>query len=195
MNLDRMRAVRNFQALGMKDADKVLGEYAQQGPFGALESGAIDVAEFHRQMSALIPGGASDEDIDRAFISFLDGIPEKRLEALLALRKQFKVYLLSNTNELMWNTEIKRQFSRNGRHIDDYFDGIVTSFVAKVMKPAPGIFNYTEKMLGIRPEETLFLDDSSANCEAAAALGWHTAVVEPGVEFSDIIRDYLNTVS
>lgn len=37
--------------------------------------------------------------------------------------------------------------------IDDYFDGIVTSFEAKCYKPEPEIFDYVVKRLGIAPEE------------------------------------------
>ena len=187
MNLDRMRAVRGLQALGMANADKVLGEYAQQGPFGALESGAITIDEFHRQMASLIDGKVDYDAIDRAFISFLDGIPSYRLDALKELRKDFGIYLLSNTNKLMWETEIKHQFRQQGLEIEDYFDGIVTSFEAKVMKPHAEIFNYAQEKLNIEPSETLFLDDSETNCEAARKLGWNAVCVTPGTEFTELI--------
>lgn len=191
MNLNRMRAVRAFEALGMSSANRVLGEYAQQGPFGALESGAITIDEFHRQMADLIDGDtkSSYADIDKAFISFLDGIPVKRLADLRRLRALYKIYLLSNTNPLMWETEIRNQFRGEGHEIEDYFDGIVTSFEARVMKPHPDIFRYTERKLGICPSETVFLDDSEANCRAAEQLGWHTVTVTPGTEFIDLLID------
>lgn len=191
MNLDRMRSVRRFEQLGMADASLVLGEYAQNGPFGALESGDISVDEFHRQMADRIDRKVSYQDIDNAFIAFLDGIPSHRLEMLRRLRQRFRIYLLSNTNELMWESEIKRQFRQEGLEIEDYFDGIVTSYRARMMKPAAGIFEYTRLHLGIEPEETLFLDDSQANCEAARALGWNAAVVPPGTEFDTIITKWL----
>ena len=191
MNLNRMRAVRALEALGMDCASSILGEYAQQGPFGALESGQITVDEFHRRMASYIDAEVSYDDIARAFISFLDGIPPHRLDALLSLRKTFGVYLLSNTNALMWSTEIDRQFRQQGLAIDDYFDGVVTSFEARVMKPDAAIFRYAERKLGIRPDRTVFLDDSQANCDAAAALGWHTVCVAPGTEFMDLLTPYL----
>ena len=194
MDLDRMRAVRALEALGMPNASQILGEYAQSGPFGALESGAINVDEFHRQMASYIDKDVDYEDIDKAFISFLVGIPVHRLEKLLSLKKDFSIYLLSNTNVLMWETEIKRQFRQQGLEIDDYFDGIVTSFEAKTMKPSPEIFRYTEKKLGIVPDETLFLDDSQANCEAARQLGWHAVVVPCGKEFSDVLTAYFELI-
>lgn len=193
MDIERMRAVNALKKLGMSDADSVLGEYAQQGPFGALESGAITIDEFHRQMASHIDTEADYDAIDRAFISFLVGIPQHRLESLRRLRKSYRIYMLSNTNPIMWESEIKRQFRQEGLTIDDYFDGIVTSFEAKVMKPAAEIFDYARKNLGIEPDETLFLDDSAANCEAARSLGWHAACVAPHTEFTDVIDNYLNS--
>lgn len=190
MDIDRMRAVRALEALGMHNANEVLGEYAQQGPFGALESGSISVEEWRRQMRAFIAGEVEDAALDKAFISFLVGIPEYRLDRLRELRGRFGIYMLSNTNELMWETEIKRQFGQQGLEMDDYFDGIVTSFEAKAMKPDAGIFEYARKKLGIEPDETLFLDDSEANCEAARVLGWHASCVAPGREFTEVINEY-----
>lgn len=192
MDIERMRAVRALQALGMADADSVLGEYAQKGPFGLLESGAITVDEFHRLMASHIDGEVSYEDIDRAFVTFLVGIPPHRLDALRQLRKRFGIYMLSNTNPIMWETEIKRQFRQQGYEMEDYFDGIVTSFEARVMKPDPRIFDYTRDKLSILPEETLFLDDSETNCAAARACGWHAAHVPAGKEFTEIIETFLS---
>ena len=41
--------------------------------------------------------------------------------------------------------------------------------------------------LGIDPEETLFFDDSQANLDTAAALGFYTALVPEGSEFAEIL--------
>lgn len=189
-----MRAVRALEALGMSNANEILGEYAQKGPFGALESGAITVDEWRQQMAAYIPGGVDYDELDRAFIAFLVGIPAYRLDRLKELRRRYKVYMLSNTNPLMWETEIKHQFRQQGAEMEDYFDGIVTSFEAKVMKPAAEIFHYAQRKLDIEPGETLFLDDSPANCQAARSLGWHAACVAPGSEFVDVIENYLKAL-
>ena len=187
MDIQRTRAVDALRNLGLKDADSILGEYAQQGPFGAIESGAITPDEFHRQLAARMPPGVSYDDIDRAFIRFLVGIPIHRLDALRRLRKQYRIFLLSNTNPIMWESEIKDQFRQQGLTINDYFDGIVTSFEAKVMKPDPAIFRYAQQKLGLIPEETLFLDDSQDNCDTARRLGFNVALVRPGTEFENLI--------
>ena len=91
----------------------------------------------------------------------------------------------------MWNDSIARLFRSEGKEREDYFDGMVTSFEARVMKPDAAIFRYTVDKLGIRPEETLFIDDSQANLDAASALGFATALAVPGRDFADIIKPLL----
>ena len=45
-------------------------------------------------------------------------------------------------------------------------------------------------MLGIKPEETLFLDDSQRNLDAAAEFGFRTLLVKPGSEFYELLKQY-----
>ena len=188
MNLDRDRCVRAFEALGMRDADEFLGEYGQKGAFLALERGDIDADEFRREIRPLFDREVTDEEIDSAFNQFLTGIPQERLRALRQLRKRYGVYLLSNTNPIMMNGFIAEQFRQEeGMEMKDYFDGVVASYVAKCYKPDREIFDYACEKCGIKPEETLFFDDSQANVDAARALGFYAELVAPGTEFTEIL--------
>lgn len=57
-------------------------------------------------------------------------------------------------------------------------DGLVVSAREKVCKPDPAIFALLIERFGMIPEETLFIDDSFANTQTAAAIGfrtWHYA--------------------
>lgn len=188
MDIERARCVKAFLELGMPDPNQFLGEYSQGGPFGALESGQITPDEFHAEIKKLIPGIVTDCQIDEAFIKFLIGIPVHRLRQLQLLRRKYNLYLLSNTNEIMWNAFILGDFRRDGLDINGYFDGVCTSFEAKCMKPAPGIFEYAAKKFGINPADTVFLDDSRVNADAATALGFRGLCVPAGVEFWDVLE-------
>lgn len=188
MDIERARCVKAFLELGMPDPNQFLGEYSQGGPFGALESGQITPDEFHAEIKKLIPGIVTDRQIDEAFIKFLIGIPVHRLRQLQLLRRKYNLYLLSNTNEIMWNAFILGDFRRDGLDINGYFDGVCTSFEAKCMKPAPGIFEYAAKKFGINPADTVFLDDSRVNADAATALGFRGLCVPAGVEFWDVLE-------
>ena len=193
MDLDRDRCVRAFERLGMKDADDFLGVYGQKGAFLALESGKIDADEFHRQVRPMIDRPeVSDEEIDNAFNEFLVGIPVTRLEALRALRKDYKIYLLSNTNPIMINSRIAEEFRKEGFEMADYFDGIFTSYEAGCCKPGKEIFDYTEREGHIKPDETLFFDDSQANVDTARSYGFNAVLVKPGDEFKNLLDEFFN---
>ncbi len=189
MDIDRRRCEAAFERIGFGDIGEFLGDFGQKGAFAQLESGQISPAEFRAAIRRHIDGKVSDAQIDAAFEQFLTGIPARRLDALLRLRRRYKVYLLSNTNAIMWNGFIAESFRQQGLQTDDYFDGTVTSFEARCLKPSAQIFEYTARKLGIEPAETMFFDDSEANCRAAEACGYQAAHVRPGVEFTDIIRE------
>lgn len=189
MDIDRNHCVKAFKQLGMNNPDLFLGEYSQAGPFGELESGKISAEEFHNALRPYLPETITDEQMDAAFSDFLIGIPESRLNALKELRKRYKVYILSNTNPIMWDNRIAEEFRKQGENLDTYTDGAITSFEEKVMKPDARIFEIACKKLHIKPEETVFLDDSKANTEAAAALGFHTIHVAPGTEFTTLLKE------
>ena len=187
MDIRRADCLEAFRRLGMAHPENLIGEYVQQGPFGQLEAGEISAGQFHEALRSQLPDGVSDAQIDRAFCSFITGLPQPRLAALRSLRKRRGVYLLGNTNPIMWRGIIAEEFRKEGLRREDYFDGIVTSFEAKCMKPDERIFRRVEESFGIKPEETLFLDDSQTNLDAAARLGYRTLLVPPGTEFADLL--------
>ena len=193
MDIKRECCVDALTKLGVENADEMLGLYVQSGDFLRLENGSISAEEFRNSLLSQIKGGreVSDREIDEALNAFLQGIPLRRLVALRELHKRYKIYLLSNTNPIMYYSEIARQFMQEGKTIDDYFDGQVVSFLAGSNKPDRKIFEYAIDHLGITPEETLFIDDSQHNLDAASALGFATALVPPGREFEDILSHML----
>lgn len=187
MDIRRQNCVNAFKRLGMPDPDRFLGEYSQKGPFKALEEGSITAAEFRDDIRRLLPCDVTDREIDDAFSDFLIGIPAERLQQLRKLHEHYRLYLLSNTNPIMWNGRIAEEFRKEGHDINYYFDGIVTSFEVKCLKPERKIFEAAERICHIVPEETIFFDDSKANLEAAAEVGFKTIWVAPGDEFYTLL--------
>lgn len=193
MDIKKERCIEAFDRIGLENAAAYFGEFSQQGPFMLVERGDIDIDEFHRRLHTLLPDTVTDADIDAAFCQFLTGIPTHRLKALRELRRRYKVYLLSNTNPVMWNSLIREEFTHEELTREDYFDGMVTSFQAGALKPDARIFRYAIDTLGIDPDETLFVDDSQTNLDAAAALGFHTALVAPPAEMSEVLGRVLTS--
>ena len=89
--------------------------------------------------------------------------------AMLAWQRELKAAgirtaILSNMGDSVLEN-IKREF----RWIDD-FDVLVWSYQLHMAKPDPAIYRHTLQQLGTRPQETLFIDDTRVNIEAAQAL-------------------------
>lgn len=188
VDIKRDNCVRAFEELGLENADSYFGEYAQSGIFLGIENGSVNIEEFHKAMREKLPTGTTDYQIDNAFQKFIVGIPARRLQALRELRcKGYGIYLLSNTNPIMWRGILASEFGKEGLRREDYFDGMVTSFEARSCKPDAEIFRNTVENLGIEPSETLFFDDSANNVEAAKALGFNAVEVKPGTEFTDYL--------
>ena len=120
------------------------------------------------------PAAPTDGAIAGAWNSFLAGVPRYKLRQLQELKKTYRILLLSNTNELHWDWALLHDFTQEGHTPADYFDDIYLSFRLHLAKPAPEIFAEVIRRSGILPEETLFIDDSPANCRAAEAFGIRT---------------------
>ncbi len=174
INLDRDRAVAALADLGLENADDLLGLYGQKEPFYGLETGERSTADFFDLLRGQMHPGTTDSDITKAFCRFLVDLPAERLAMLRRMRMAgFRIFMLSNTNPVMYNTWIDRAFRQEGGTVNDYFDGIVTSFQELTCKPDIRIFQTLMCRYGLNPSETLMLDDSEKNCVAAAEAGAH----------------------
>lgn len=192
VDIRRQRCVEAFEALGFSDINEYLGDYGQKGAFLALEEGAISPEEFRAEIRRHIPRPVTDEEIDTAFNAFITGIPLHRLESLRRLRSQgHRLFVVSNTNAIMWHSSLARAFAQEGGDVNTYFDGVVTSFEAGCCKPDERIFRLCCERFGIKPETTVFFDDSAANCAKASSLGFKAVHVPEGTEFTELLEPIL----
>ena len=172
IDLDRDRCVRAFERLGLEGADSMLGLYRQEEPFLSIETGRITAAVFYDNLRQLIGREINDGEFESAFNDFLVALPVERLRALRRMKSEgYKLYMISNTNVVMYDGWIKRAFMQEGLRVGDYFDGIVTSFAEGVCKPDSRLFETVLTRYRLNPSECILLDDSEANCEAARSLG------------------------
>ena len=189
IDLDRNRCIEQFRQLGLTDIDKMLDVSHQQDFFLQLETGRISCEEFRDCVSLHIGRPVSDEAIDEAWNSFLVGIPTYKLDLLLELRKDYMVYLLSNTNAIHWEWARKHAFPHKGFRTEDYFEQAFLSYEMHLAKPNPAIYRQLLEETGIRPEETLFIDDSPENCSVAQTLfGISTYCPKPHEDWSHLFQ-------
>lgn len=169
VDLSIQATVAAFQKLGAK-TEGFLGRYGQQGVFRRLEMGELSPGEFCQE---LLPG-VPQEEIFRAWNSMLVGIPRRRLQAIEALSHRYHISLLSNTNDIHWEYSLQEHFLSQGYDPDKMFEHVFLSQRLHMAKPDREIFEEVLRQSGYKAEETLFVDDSEANCQAFAALGVQT---------------------
>jgi len=181
-------AIREFERIGLKDARQRLDAFQQRGIFADLESGRISAEAFRLELSRMIGRELSMDDCYNAWHGYVDHVPQRNLDMLRLLRnKGYKVCLLSNTNPFMmiW---AGNDFDGQGHPISDYFDHMYLSYECGIMKPAPEIFQMMLRGQQALPEETLFVDDSPVNCEAAARLGIRTLCPQDNEDWTGMLR-------
>lgn len=188
IDLDRQRCIERFKKLELPDVEVILDLYHQQDFFHKYEKGLISSADFRNVIREKIGKPVSDDQIDDAWNSFLVGIPDYKLDLLLRLRKDYVVYLLSNTNEIHWQWSCRNAFPYKTFRVEDYFEHIYLSYEMQMAKPDAEIFRKVLGDTGISPSETLFIDDSEANCKTAEALGISTYTPKAGEDWSHFFK-------
>jgi epoxide hydrolase-like predicted phosphatase len=73
----------------------------------------------------------------------------------------------------------------------DMFDAVVISGEVGMRKPEPRIFLHTAQLLGLAPDECVFIDDIQANITAAEQLGFtgvlHSAAADTARQVADLL--------
>ena len=173
IHLDKHRCVEAFAEFGVAVGDDVINPYGQRTDLKNFELGLMSIDEFHDTVRRVYGPNLTDEQIDYAWNALLQGIPTYKLDMLLKLKERYRLFLLSNTNAVHW-AEGSKQFNYQGHKAEDFFEQIFLSNEIHELKPSPEAFRKVAQMAAINPEETLFVDDLQASCDAATALGFHT---------------------
>ena len=188
LNLNMQACVQAFARLGYDKIEELIDHYKQKGLFLLFEEGKISTEVFFTELQKIVGLHISIEELQHAYLSFLGNLPQYKLDLILKLRKKYKVYMLSNINEFIFEY-CKNTYFETGNHLfTDYFDKVYLSFEMNVCKPDKLIF---EKMIAnakIIPEKCLFLDDGVKNIKTAELLGFNTYFVKPNENFLAIFE-------
>ncbi|MBS6397401.1 MAG: HAD family phosphatase [Clostridiales bacterium] len=98
---------------------------------------------------------------------------EGSAEWVRSLREEgYHTYYLSN-----YSARVKEEAADQLSFLRE-MDGGVMSYTVQQIKPEPDIYRTLFDRYGLKPEESVFLDDSAANIEMAGRLGMHAILVE-----------------
>lgn len=193
VGLDGQRCIEAFNRLGCQAVSRYVEEHRTEDLFYRIELGLISTQEFCQEIRLMTHTAASDQQLVHAWNELLTELSSRRRQRLISLHRQgYRLFLLSNTNDMHWQHCRQQLF---GPDVIAIFERIFLSYEMQLSKPAPAIFTSVLSQTALQPEETLFIDDNRQNIEAAAALGigtYHNTSIDDWVDALQIENGKLN---
>lgn len=141
----------------------------------ALEKGQMVPESFIHAIQSMCDPIPQGKEVVDAWNAMLCGWQDDKFSLLDALKKKYKIYLLSNTNQIHLDFvmhELKYVYN-----IDDFenrfFNHCFYSHQMNAWKPEENIYQQVVEYIGLDYEEFVFIDDNLNNITAAKDLGWH----------------------
>jgi glucose-1-phosphatase len=168
VNLDQDRTIRSFKRLNIN-----LDEVNEKLPvFKQYEVGQVNTETFIQTIKAELKGNASDLEIITAWNNMILDVPSVRIEVLKELRKHYRLFILSNTNELHIQEFIKLfEVNHPNEKWENLFDKIYYSHKIGLRKPNKEAWQLILNENNLLAQETIFIDDTIMHYKAAEAIG------------------------
>ncbi|HLO38869.1 MAG TPA: HAD family phosphatase, partial [Lacibacter sp.] len=182
LDIDFKLSEKAFAELGVTNFADFFNQFHSNDLFRKLETG-MDDALFYNDFRSGTGLQLSDEQIRDAWNALLMDYRPESVAILPQLREKYKLYLLSNTNEIHLQ-EFQRRYEiwKPGELFDDLFDAAYYSHRIGHRKPNASAFEYVLEKHNLIAIETLFIDDSINNIESAQQLGLQTIHLQPGMK-------------
>lgn len=175
-SIDFRRAQEAFKQLGLTNTEEFFGHRQQDQIFDKFDRGEVTADEFRAYVKEKIGNAdVTDQQITDAWNSLLIGIAPGNHDLLLKLKGKYRTFLLSNINDIHYNyimNYLKTDFGFDDN--EHLFERTYYSHLVGKRKPQLDIFEHVLSENNLKPEETLFIDDSPQHLEAAKTLGIQT---------------------
>lgn len=191
LNIDPKKTIDAFAQLGMEQLVKDSGLSYDHEIFFQMEQGKLSPDEFRKGVQEMLPSPVSFDEIDAAWTAMLLDFPEIRVQLVRNLGKHFRIFLFSNTNAIhveKYHSNFRKQ---HGFEVSSLFEKDFYSNEIGFRKPSPESFQEIIRLSGIKPEESIFIDDSQLNVEASIASGLKGFWLEPGRKVEELFQEYL----
>lgn len=177
-DIDYHLSAKAFEDLGIPDFKQLYSQAHQNTWFDDFEIGKINQQQLLSYLHQTIPGNHLDADFIRCWNAMLLGMDPIKFNTLKKIRPHFKLFLLSNANELHL-PQVERMIEEKnpGQTLHAHFDQLYFSHLIGLRKPNPDSFLKIINEHNLSIEKTLFLDDSIQHVEGAKAIGLNAALI------------------
>lgn len=189
LNIDYHLTSKAFKGLGMSNFDEVYSQAKQDNVFNDFEMGKSSAEDFRAYFKTFLPN-KTNKELDFAWNAMLLDLPKKRIELLMNIKENYRIFLLSNTNQIHVDKFTSYIDSVFGKGLfESIFENHYYSNEIGFRKPNANAFNYVLKENSLVAEETLFIDDSVQHIEGAKSVGLNTVWLENGKEVTSLFLD------
>lgn len=187
LNIDPQLSAKAFTRLGIREGEDFWGSRSSSEALINLEKGVISPDEFRNSALEKLVQGITPQQIDDAWNALLLDLPAERVELLKSLENKYRLFLLSNTNQIHYECYMSRFVKEYGFGLGELFEKLWFSHQIGLAKPDPEIFRYVLKDAGLMAEETLFIDDTLVHVEAARSVGINAWYLEQGTDICQLL--------
>ena len=194
LNLNYSKTEDEFKKIGVLNFKEFYSQKKQTLLFDEFEKGKIKPEEFISSFKESENLKIKEIDFIDAWNAMLLEIPIEKLQFIDGLKKDYKIILLSNTNEIHIK-KFEDDLKKNNMLEQFYkcFDKIYYSSRMGKRKPEENCFNQVLEENGLIAENTLFIDDSIQHIEGAKKVGVKTFHLEKNKSILDLVPDIIQS--
>lgn len=190
INLDIPKTISEFNKLSNQPFESIYNQLQQTPVFDLFDKGQITEKDFFAELKKALQDDMTDEKLLSAWNAMLLDFPKHRLELLNKLKPNYRLFLLSNTNESHVLEFEKTLFASHGyKNLEPFFEKVYYSCRMNMRKPNTDIFEFVLNENNLIAEETLFIDDSFQHIEGALTLGIKAMLLEKNNEVEDLLKE------
>lgn len=190
INLDVNKTILEFNKLTYMPFEALYTQANQTELFNSLDKGTISNEEFFNEIRKQIRYEGPESELLRAWNSMLLDVPEKRLDVLVKMKQNYNTFLLSNTCEPHVTAFEHDLYIKHGvKNFNDYFDEVYYSCRLGMRKPDKEIFEFVLDKNNLKPEETVFIDDSIQHVKGAGECGISAFLLPKNTEIGDFLKE------
>jgi len=171
LNINPLLSLLELEKISGISKDELIVKFVSEKIFEKFDTGSLNPAQFRSKLCQILNCSVSDSEIDRIWNELLLDFPLPRVELLQQLRKNYRVFLLSNTNSIHFDHYTHVFYEKYGIRMADLFDKLFLSYEIGIHKPDAGIYTHVLQHAHIDSSESVFIDDSLPNIEAAFRQG------------------------
>jgi glucose-1-phosphatase len=189
INLDTHKTIAEFNKLSYMPFEAIYTQASQSDIFDKLDKGLISTEDFFYEIRKQIRYDGPDYELLRAWNAMLLDVPQKRLDVLVTMKQNYNTFLLSNTCEPHIAAFEHDLYLKHGvKNFNDYFDEVYYSCRLGMRKPDKEIFEFVLKQNDLKPEETVFIDDSVQHVKGAGECGISAFLLPKGEEIGEFLK-------